>query len=559
MNDRIVTFPTLGFLIADWVEAHCVVPDGDRRGDPFILYPWQLWDILNHYRLKPSAQRGQLAPAFYFRRTQIVRPQKSGKNPLIAAVICAEACGPVLFDGWADEGDVYRCADFGCDCGWVCEYDQGDPRGRPWSTPLIQITATSAEQTDNTWDVLRPMIDYGPLAALVPHTGEEFIRLPGGGRIDVVTSSATSRLGQRVTFCAQDQTESWFSANRMIKVAETQRRGLAGMGGRAIETGNAWDPSEDSVAQRTAESATRDIFRDHPLAPSGWSYRDKRQRRKVHQFLYADCPHVDLDGIEAEVVELMERDPNQAERYFGNRVLTGQSGWMPADVWNGRAALLTVDAKQQITIGFDGSLGTMRARYKPDATALGACRVDDGHLFTLGIWEATQPDVDGYWCWEPDRADIHATVEDAFSRFDVLQMWADPQHWQNDLGAWAEKYGFDRVLERWTNTDVFMHRELERLRTAIVNGDVTHDGDPRATAHVLNARAFVRRSSRVVDPEGKRDRVLIRKNHPHSPDKIDMAVAWTLAYAARAHCLEKGLNLPKRKPSPLVSHRVKAR
>ena len=38
----------------------------------------------------------------------------------------------------------------------------------------------------------------------------------------------------------------------MTKVADTQYRGLAGMGGRAALTTNAWDPGEESVAQREA-------------------------------------------------------------------------------------------------------------------------------------------------------------------------------------------------------------------------------------------------------------------------------------------------------------------
>jgi hypothetical protein len=57
------------------------------------------------------------------------------------------------------------------------------------------------------------------------------------------------------------------------------------MGGRAEETTNAWDPNENSVAQRTAEAADRtgDIFRWHPLPPKGLSYRNKVERRKIHR------------------------------------------------------------------------------------------------------------------------------------------------------------------------------------------------------------------------------------------------------------------------------------
>ena len=35
-----VDFPTL-FVAVEWIEAHCVIPDGFRRGEPFILSGWQ--------------------------------------------------------------------------------------------------------------------------------------------------------------------------------------------------------------------------------------------------------------------------------------------------------------------------------------------------------------------------------------------------------------------------------------------------------------------------------------------------------------------------------------
>jgi hypothetical protein len=142
--------------------------------------------------------------------------------------------------------------------------------GMPWPTPLLQITAVSEEQTDNIFGALRPMIEYGPLADVIPKTGEEFIRLPGGGRIDTVTSSsATSRLGQRVTFVPQDEVGLWTPTNKMTKVADTQYRGLAGMGGRAALSTNAWDPSEQSVAQRSTSPAPLDIYRQFIQPPAG--------------------------------------------------------------------------------------------------------------------------------------------------------------------------------------------------------------------------------------------------------------------------------------------------
>lgn len=545
-------------VVPAWVESHCVVPDGFRRGGMFRLYDYQLRYYANFYLVHGDAVQDMadpvLGPAFVYRRGMLVGPQKVGKDPLAASHICVEAVGPALFAGWAGADDGYVCAEHGCHCGFEWPYEPGEPMGMPWPTPLIQITAVSEEQTDNTYDALRPMIDEGPLHDLIPKTGEEFIRLPGGGRIDTVTSSATSRLGQRITFVSQGEVGLWTRSNRMSRVADTQYRGLAGMGGRASLNTNAWDPSEESVAQQQFESTAKDVYRQFDQPPKNLSYTNKRERRKIHRHVYpADVlrtngGHVDLDSIEAEAADLAEKDPAQAARFFGNKLMTGQSHWMDEKPWADRAAPnVIVGDREQITVGFDGSLGTVQSRRKPDATCLGASRVEDGHLFTLGIWEADRPDPDGLWTWEPDRPAIDAVLEETFDRYDVVLMWADPQHWQNDLGRWAQRHGALRVLERWTNNDDWMARELERLHTAVLNDDVTHDDDPRASRHVLNAQRYLKRSA-SADPDGKRERVLVAKAHRNSPDKIDMVPTWVLAYAARAHALDKGLHLQRKKP-----------
>src|SRR4051812_21741597 len=112
--EYVVDFKTL-WVTADWIEAHCIVPDGFRKGDPFEMYAWQLWCTVNHYRIKPTAKRGQLAPAFHNRRSQVIAPQKSGKGPWSATIICVEAVGPAVFAGWAVGGETWDCRDHGCD------------------------------------------------------------------------------------------------------------------------------------------------------------------------------------------------------------------------------------------------------------------------------------------------------------------------------------------------------------------------------------------------------------------------------------------------------------
>lgn len=326
--------PTPMFVALDWIPKHCVIPDGDDEGAPFIPSQHdQLPFIAQHYTVRDNAKPGEKASAFTYRRSLYVRAQKVGKSPLIAAVTCLEGVGPALFAGWATGGEEYRCEDHGCGCGWVYEYVKGEPMGRQWPTPLIQITASTEDQTQNTYDALRPMVEKGPLAFVIESVREEFMRLPNGGRIDTVTSKATTRLGQRVTFCPQDETGIWTDANGMKKVARTQRRGLAAMGGRAIETTNAWDPSEHSQAQETYEAKAKDVLKDFVMPPAHLSFANRADRREILKFNYRHSPWADLKSIEAECSELMGVDPAEAERFYGNRLVAGSNAWLPRGLW----------------------------------------------------------------------------------------------------------------------------------------------------------------------------------------------------------------------------------
>jgi hypothetical protein len=524
--DQIVDFPTL-FVAADWIEAHCVVPDGFDKGEPFGMVDWQLWAVLNFYRLRPDAKLGDLSTAFHYRRSQIVLPQKAGKAPYTAAHVCNEAVGPALFAGWAHGGETWDCRDHGCGCGWVYEYEEGEAMGQPWPTPLIQITAYSEDQTDNIYDALRPMIDDGPLHELMPKTGEEFIRIGKRGRIDVVTSNALSRLGQRVTFVPQDETGIWLKSNSMIKVAETQRRGLAGMGGRSEETTNAWDPSEESVAQRTASSERPDIFRIHPEAPISLSYKNKRERRKIHQHVYRGCKWINLDAIESEAAELLETDPAQAERFFGNRAVAGDGRAFNSDKWDELATDYRPEKGALITLGIDG------ARFV-DSLAIIATEVETGFQWPVGIWERPETAPDDY---EHPMGEVDGAIEEAIDDFKVWRAYVDPG---------SNTGNIDTLMEKWQGRwggQVFVPWRMDRPRQtaeavvnfkdAIATGEVTHDGDEIFSRHIRNS---VRRKVNPKDEDGRPLHV-ISKDRTDSPNKIDAAAAAVISWEARGDAI----------------------
>lgn len=538
----VVDFKTL-FVSADWVEAHCVVPDSMDRGQPFELWDWQAWSLLNFYRLKDSAKPGQLAPAFHFRRSQVVLPQKAGKAPYSAAHVCLEGVGPALFDGWAVGGEVYDCRDHGCGCGWVYEYEPGEAMGRPWPTPLIQITATSEDQTDNIYDALRPMIDEGPLSVLIPKTGEEFIRLPNNGRIDVVTSNATSRLGQRVTFVPMDETGLWTDTNKMLRVADTQRRGLAGMGGRAEETTNAWDPNVDSQARRTAKNAEsmEDIFRLHPRAPSGLRYTVKADRRKIHRYVYQGSPNVDQDAIEGEAAEILKYDPGQAERFFGNNPVAGIGLAFDVERWKQLRRPNRVPKGSVIVIGIDGAS-------HDDALAVTAVDVKSGYMWPLDIQERPENAPDDY---KHDLDAAFGAILDAAERFVVWRVYIDPQYIHELVEKLRNRLGKKRVLEWMTYRPRQIAWAVRNFTVAIEDGEATHDGNPVLERHIANAH----KGPLLVLDDKERPMHTLVKEHPHSENKIDGAMSGVLAWEARGDALEMGAislqeTAPREEPKP---------
>lgn len=538
----VVDFPTL-FVAVDWIERHCVIPDGFHRGRPFEMYDWQAWCTLNHYRVREDAEwipeSPLLGTAFYYRRSLIIAPQKTGKGPWSAAGVALEAVGPSVFAGWAGKGDGYACSDHGCGCGWEYEYAPGEPMGMRHPSPLIQITAYAEDQTDNIYRPLKAMIRQGPLADLM-RVGEEFTRIVDreDGRIDVVTSSAQARLGNPISYAAQDETGIWTAQNKMISVADTQRRGLAGMQGRSQETTNAFDPTQRSQAQLTYQSPRPDIFKFYRQPPDNLRYDRRADRRKIHAYVYAGSRHVNLDAIEAEAEELIAKgDIAQAERFFGNRMRAGSGRWLDIDRWHARAQPREVPDGTPIVLGFDGS-------DIDDWTGFRA-ETQDGYQFTptYGPPGARLPTVwdPAEWGGQVPRGEVSDALAELMRRYVVVRLYADPPYWTTEIDQWAAEYGDQRVVRWYTHRPVQMQAAADRLHTDITKAgsSFSHDGCPLTAAHI----EAVHREPR---PGGR-----YRLAKPDDGRKIDLAVVSILAHEAAGDVTAAGL-WPKPRSRPKV-------
>jgi hypothetical protein len=510
-------FPTLGYQVADLIQQTCVIPDGDYQGQPYILTDEMLRFVIRYYRIDPKSGR------FHFRRgAQLRRPQKWGKGPFVSAIVIAECHpeGAVRPDGWDANGD---------------------PVGRAWPTPHWQITAVSEGQTDNIWRALQPMIELGALAADIPDTGKTRINLPGGGLIEPVTSRQESRLGQRITGAAQDQTESYTVANGGRAVADTQRRNLAGMGGRFIESPNAWDPSENSVAQETFEDDEPGVYFDYVEPGVTTLPRDKRERRRALKRVYGDSWWVDLDRVDDEIEALIKRDPAQAARWFLNLNESGE----------GRAFEIEV---------FKCARGDGRgARRRPDHDRRRRRALRRRARDRRGQRQARAPlaprDLRGAGAAAARlRARRRARRRRDDRRLRALRSLARLRRPAQDRAPAAALAG---PLGRQAR-DPVAHEPPLAVR---LGGPQLHRGDRRRRLLARRRLALERHHRNaykqklaVKDDKGVHLHTLA-KDRDDSPNKMDAAPASVLAWEARGDAIAAGANKPRKKRSRVpVSH-----
>jgi phage terminase large subunit-like protein len=528
--------PTLGYDAIDWIAEYLAAPD-KAEYEPFVLYREQEDFLLDWYEIDPRTGR------FRYSRGLLGRPRGWGKSPLLAAVCCLEALAPIVPGGWDS---------------------RGQPVGRPWytvRTPYIDVAAVSEEQTQNTWQPLLEMLRDGPAIDEYDVEPLETAVILPKGKIVPRTSMARTAKGRRPIFAVLDQTEEWVPSNAGPRLANVMRANAAKVGGRTLESPNAYIPGEESVAESSAnyaqaisEGRAKDdsLLYSHREAPGSTDMSDKDSLVDGLRFAYGDssghadgcvihpeepCPpgHVDLDFLIRTIWDPAQ-DVQMSRSDFLNQITHASDSWISRPQWQARMDLeKVVSPDEWVVLGFDGSRG--RNRGNADATSLVGIRVEDAHVFEIKTWE--QPGGQLGKDWLPPLYEIDREVNGAFDRYKVAGFYADPSGYAPYVAQWEAKIGRrlrvkasqNSPIALWPRTkDARVEEYVRRLELAIKNGEMTHDGSSALTRHVLNARKRATKTG-----------YLLYKAYPDSPNKIDGAYAMTIAFKARVDALAKGI------------------
>ncbi len=455
-------YPTLGWGVLEWMTAHLPSPSDHSR--ELVLTDEQARIVLAFYRLEP------VTGDFVHRRARLEMAKGWGKSPLLAAIALAEFAGPVRFGGWDDDGE---------------------PVGVPVHWPVVEVAAVSLDQADNTWSALYEMLganDGRAARELGIDAGRTRMYLTGGrpGHLRPVTAESSSREGARLTFAVLDETHLWRRDNGGVRLAAALRRNAAKMDGRTFETTNAPVTGQGSVAEESGDASVPGVLhvcrRAREAPERDWPA--ERLRAEL-EFVYGDSWWAPVERILAEAAD-PANDWDDITRFYFNLRSSGRSRAADPEQWDRLARPeREVPPGTRVGLGFDGSVSL-------DSTVLRACTAD-GFSFSLPGWSWVRPTGDAMraWAvahagqdWRVPRDLVDEAVAQAFERFDVGLMRADPPFWGDEITRWQRLYGADTVVPFNTNAARQMGPAFDGWATAVREGTHTHDGDPLVTEHV---------------------------------------------------------------------------
>jgi phage terminase large subunit-like protein len=243
---------------------------------------------------------------------------------------------------------------------------------------------------------------------------------------------------------------------------------------------------------------------EHSANPSA-GVKDRREWKRANPAL-GDFLQPDALALDAATLP-----PNVFRTFRLGLWADREEQWMSSDLWD---ALPVVPgwpaAGAPVTLGFDGSVAI-------DATGIVGKDLSTGRLFVVAAWERPKGDRR----WRVPRDQVRHSIEDAFTRWRVVGLYADPWHFRDMLDELTGIYG-ERVVSFPTNVRMRMAAATDRFLTAVHSGQLSWDGNETLRRHILAAVA-------EVTPAGE----LIRKR-ADKPQSIDLAVAAILAEEAAA-------------------------
>lgn len=373
------------------------------------------------------------------------------------------------------------------------------------ASPQVLVCAADLRQAGIIFHCARRMVETSPeLSARVRVYSDRLVSPLNDGMLMPLPADADALQGWDPSLCLVDELhvvgrDTW---EAMILASGKRPESMV----LAISTPPA---NPDSVMRDLAVMARSD--------PDPSFYFREWSSEQSHAI---DCGHCETtsnpalgDFLSRDALASVRRTARESSyrRYrLGQWIETSEDSWLTPESWAACEQAREIEDGSPVVLAFDGS-------YSGDATAIVACSVESvPHIQPVAIWEPQgRPD------FRVPIADVEQALRDACRRWHVVEVACDPFRWQKSLQA-LQAEGLP--MAEFGQTRARMTPATQSLTEAVINGEVTHSGDPALTRHVLNAR--------VTDDHAG---VRLHKVDKHSEFKIDAAVCAVMAHSRARH------------------------
>ena len=506
-----------------------------HKGKPWRFTMEQARFLLWFYEVGPGSGM------FTYESAVLQRLKGWGKDPFAAVLSTCVLVGPLEFDHWGSDGQ---------------------PVGRQVTDAWVQIAAVSLDQTKNTMKIFPGLIPAETRRHFGIQIGKQNVWAKGDqAQIEAVTASPLAIEGGRPKLVIRAETQNWNSSNGGHDMAGAMEGNAAkseiDTPARILDICNAYRPGEDSVGQRQREGWEATQGDDATAADFGLLYDSLEAppnaplsvdaAPEVVEAVRGDSTWLDANGRILKSILNPNNSPSESRRKWYNQITAAEDSWTePMEFDPLKDPEKALEPGEEIALFLDCSKSD-------DATGLVACRMSDGHVVTLGMWQ--RPPGKRGDGWLAPREKVDQAVSDSFEKYTVVGFFGDPSHVRDD--ETMDRY-WDPLFDEWhlryrhklrvwasgtkggkghsvmfdmsarDNTRAFASAvgfTLEEIKS----GSFTWDGDARLRRHVLNARRY------PVDGF-----VSISKDKRESKNKIDLAICMVGARMVRRLVLNNG-------------------
>lgn len=529
-------YPTLGPIWCAWIETTMRHGEGDYQGDPVKLDPFQR---LLLYRL------GEYDP------TDV--DHVTGQCKLLveeALIVTPQGCGKTPFAGWLADMKLLGPA----------VPTANGPKMRP--APNIPLVSASLGLTKRLYQFARDAIEApgSPLKPYVDGPYElEMHRKDEAGTIWRPAASGLLQEGGAPTDVIVEELHTAEKRSQITTIQTILKKVSKRANAQVIYITTPDDADPQSMLGKLmlrAEKVLSGEVSDPSFFVAWWTCEhddvnlDDPEQLREHTAEATPATWPDIDAV-ARLYETGKLNGNDYRRYCLGQFVRSKGYWLPGRTiedtrWEVDAGSISeyFDPDEDDEFGqwllerarelgkappppkgtpvvlvFDGS-------YNRDSTALTGTTLE-GYSFVVDMWE--RPD-DAPETWHVPRSEVLARVQDAMRYWRVVELCPDPSGWHEEVEGWEDTY--EDVVVRFEVQDrKQMAEAVNRFYSAAVQGEWSHDGDPRLERHLRNAV-----------PKRTTSGTIITKEHPDSPRKIDAALTVVVGNVRAAWHASEGLD-----------------